>query len=45
MPRKSTAWNIHTKKVYAAGRKKNAKYKFSQALKDAKKTYRRKNYS
>lgn len=41
MPRKLSKWNIHTKKVYAAGKKTNAKYKFSQALKDAKKTYRK----
>ena len=41
MPRKLTAWNIHTKKVYAAGKKKNSAYKFSQALKDAKKTYKK----
>tara|TARA_R110000803_G_scaffold53619_1_gene109956 strand:+ start:306 stop:434 length:129 start_codon:yes stop_codon:yes gene_type:complete len=42
MKRKLTAWNIHTKKVYNAGKKKNPNYKFSQALKDAKKTYKKK---
>jgi len=36
-----TAWNVHTKKVYAEGKKKNKDYKFSQALKDAKKTYKK----
>ena len=41
MPRKQTAWNIHSKKVYNAGKKKNPSYKFSQALKDAKKTYKK----
>lgn len=40
--RKLTAWNIHAKKVYEAGKKKNSNYKFSQALKDAKKTYKKK---
>ena len=32
----------HTEKVCAPGKEKNAKYKFSQALKDAKKSYKRK---
>jgi len=41
MPRKLTAWNIHTKKVYAVGKKKNPNYLFSQALKDAKQTYKK----
>tara|TARA_R110002124_G_scaffold17446_1_gene72888 strand:+ start:10668 stop:10802 length:135 start_codon:yes stop_codon:yes gene_type:complete len=41
MKRKLTAWNIHAKKVYVAGKKKNPNYKFSQALKDAKKTYKK----
>jgi len=41
MPRKLTAWNIHTKKVYAAGKAKNSKYTFTQALKDAKGTYKK----
>lgn len=39
--RKLTAWNIHAKKVYNEGKKKNSDYKFSQALKDAKKTYKK----
>ena len=39
MPRKLTAWNLHAQKVYRAGRKQNPEYKFSQALKDATKTY------
>ena len=42
MPRKLTAWNIHARKVYRAGKKKNSSYTFSQALKDAKKTYKKK---
>tara|TARA_R110000782_G_scaffold263987_1_gene356965 strand:- start:2321 stop:2458 length:138 start_codon:yes stop_codon:yes gene_type:complete len=39
--RKLTAWNLHAKKVYHDGKKKNAGYKFSQALKDAKKSYKK----
>ena len=42
MPRKLSAWNIHAKKVYQAGKKKDSTYKFSQALKDARKTYKKK---
>ena len=37
-----TAWIDHVKKVYAAGKKKSASYKYSQAMKDAKKTYKKK---
>ena len=36
-----SAWITHVKSVYAAGKKKNASYKYSQAMKDAKKTYKR----
>ena len=32
-------WITHLKKVYADGLKKNSTYKYSQAMKDAKKTY------
>jgi len=32
-----SAWNDFTKKIYEEGKKKNPKYKFSQALKDASK--------
>ena len=42
MARKLTEWNIHTKAVFKAGKKKNPNYKFSQALKDAAKTYKKK---
>lgn len=40
--RKETAWNKHVKVVYSSGKKKNKAYKFSQALKDAAKTYKKK---
>tara|TARA_R110001632_G_C11345694_1_gene417885 strand:+ start:436 stop:591 length:156 start_codon:yes stop_codon:yes gene_type:complete len=43
--RKLTAWNIHTKKVFQEGKKKNSNYKFKDALKDAKKTYKKKTAS
>ncbi len=36
-----SAWIAHCKKVYAAGKKKNSDYKYSQAMKDAKKTYKK----
>ena len=36
-----SVWLTHVKKVYAAGKKKNASYKYSQAMKDGKKTYKR----
>ena len=42
MPRKLTQWNIHARNFYRAGRARNPKYTFSQALKDAKKTYTKK---
>ena len=38
--RKPSAWNIHLQKVYAKGKKKNPSYKYSQAMKDAKTTYK-----
>jgi len=38
--RKPSSWNQHVSKVYQAGKKKNADYKYSQAMKDAKKTYK-----
>ena len=37
-----SAWITHCKAVYAAGKKKNASYKYSQAMKDAKSTYKKK---
>jgi len=36
-----SAWITHVKSVYAAGKKKNASYTYGQAMKDAKKTYKR----
>ena len=39
--KKSSPWLAHVKAVYKEGLKKNKDYKFSQALKDAKKTYKK----
>jgi len=36
-----TAWMIHLDKVYRDGKKKNKDYKYSDAMKDAKKTYKK----
>ena len=36
-----TKWTDHAKSVYQKGKKKNASYKFSQALKDAAKTWKK----
>ena len=36
-----SAWITHVKKVYAAKKKKNPAYKYSQAMKDGKATYKR----
>ena len=36
-----SAWITHVKAVYAKGKKKNAAYKYGQAMKDAKATYKR----
>ena len=36
-----SAWITHCKAVYAAGKKKNAAYKYSQAMKDAKSSYKK----
>jgi len=35
-------WKAHLAEVYAAGKKKDSSYKYSQAMKDAKATYRKK---
>ena len=35
-------WTSHVKKTFEENRKKNSSYKFSQALKDAAKTYKKK---
>jgi hypothetical protein len=37
-----SAWITHVKSVYAAGKKKNSAYKYGQAMKDAKATYKKK---
>ena len=37
-----SAWITHVKAVYAAGKKKNSAYKYGQAMKDAKATYKKK---
>ena len=36
------SWKDHLAEVYAAGKKKDPKYKYSTAMKDAKVTYRKK---
>ena len=36
-----SAWITHVKAVYAKGKKKNAAYKYGQAMKDAKATYKK----
>ena len=36
-----SAWITHCKAVYAKGKKKNPNYKYSQAMKDAKASYKR----
>tara|TARA_R110000787_G_scaffold73525_2_gene163935 strand:- start:3435 stop:3563 length:129 start_codon:yes stop_codon:yes gene_type:complete len=40
-PKKLSAWNKHVGVVFKAGKKKDPKYSFVQALKDAKKTYKK----
>ena len=42
MPKKQTDWIQLVKQTYAKGKKANSKYKFSTALKDAKKMYKKK---
>ena len=37
-----SAWITHVKSVYAAGKKNNSAYKYGQAMKDAKATYKKK---
>ena len=36
-----TAWMIHLDKVYREAKKKDSNYKYSQAMKDAKKSYKK----
>ena len=40
-----SAWITHVKSVYAAKKKKNPAYKYGQAMKDAKATYKKKGAS
>eukprot|EP01051_Picozoa_sp_SAG22_P005113 SAG22_NODE_296_length_12811_cov_14.899780_1_plen_45_part_00 len=42
---KGTSWTQHVQHVYREKRKKDPNYKFSQAMKDAKKTYTKKKRS
>ena len=39
--KKLSPWILHAKKTYSDGKKKDKNYKYSQALKDAKKTYKK----
>ena len=42
MPKKpKSAWMIHLDKVYRTNKSKNPNYKYSQAMKDAKKSYKK----
>ena len=36
-----SAWITHVKAVYAKNKKKNPSYKYGQAMKDAKSTYKK----
>lgn len=38
---KKTAWMVHLDKVYREAKKKDSNYKYSQAMKDAKKSYKK----
>ena len=40
-PDMPSAWITHCKAVYAKGKKKNPNYKYSQAMKDAKASYKK----
>ena len=40
--KKLSPWIAHVMKVHKEGKKKNPNYKYSQAMKDAKKTYKKK---
>ena len=41
MAKKKTAWNIHLMKVYRKMKKKNSNTKLSDAMKKAKKSYKK----
>tara|TARA_R110002012_G_scaffold320664_1_gene544927 strand:- start:129 stop:257 length:129 start_codon:yes stop_codon:yes gene_type:complete len=38
-PKKLSKWNIHLAKVFKDGKKKDSKYTFVEAMKEAKKSY------
>ena len=40
--RKPSAWNLHSMKIYKDMKKKDSSIKFSDALKAAKKSYKKK---
>ena len=39
--RQQTAWMQHLQQTYKNGKQQNAEYKYSQAMKDAKKDYKK----
>eukprot|EP01047_Picozoa_sp_COSAG01_P047059 COSAG01_NODE_4462_length_5001_cov_1.631654_6_plen_44_part_00 len=39
--KKQSSWISHVKKTYHAKKKSNPNYKYSHAMKDAKKTYKK----
>eukprot|EP01051_Picozoa_sp_SAG22_P007872 SAG22_NODE_571_length_9011_cov_292.011670_7_plen_45_part_00 len=41
---KGSSWTQHVTATYHKGKKKNPNYKFSQAMKDAAKTYTKKKH-
>lgn len=43
--KKSNPWLAHVMKVFKSKKKSNPKYTYSQAIKDAKKTYKKKHSS
>jgi len=42
MTKKTNPWIVHVMKVYRAKKAKNPNYKYSQAIKDAKSSYKKK---
>ena len=42
MPKKQNSWFTHLQSVYRKGKAKNSSYKYGQAMKDARKTYKKK---
>tara|TARA_R110000824_G_scaffold94136_1_gene227401 strand:+ start:1428 stop:1553 length:126 start_codon:yes stop_codon:yes gene_type:complete len=41
MPKKQSPWIAHVLKTFNEGKKKNPKYQYKNAMKDAKKTYKK----